>query len=159
AFFAADYFYFSQSFVIALAHTVLFLVVVKLFSAGRDRDLGWLAVLSFLMVFAAVVLTVDTLFLLTFTLFLMAAMATFVSLEIRRSERNSVAATVEPRKRPEFYRALAAVSVILGVLTLAGASLIFFVLPRINSAGYLRNFGTQGAISSGFSQEVHLGGV
>ena len=159
AFFAADYFYFSQSFVIASAHMVLFSVVVKIFSVRRDRDLAYLALLAFMMVLSAVVLTVDTLFLFTFALFLLAAMATFLSLEIRRSERNSVAATVEPRTKSEFYRSLAGVSAILGVLTLAGSSLIFFVLPRINSAGYLRNFGTQSAINSGFSQEVRLGGV
>jgi hypothetical protein len=159
AFFAADYFYFSQSFVIASAHMVLFSVVVKIFSVRRDRDLAYLAVLSFMMVLSAVVLTVDTLFLFTFALFLLAAMATFVSLEIRRSQRNTVAATVEPRRRREFYRALAGVSGILGVLTLAGSSLIFFILPRINSAGYLRNFGTQSPLTTGFSQEVRLGEI
>ena len=159
AFFAADYFYFSRSFVIASAHMVLFSVVVKLFSVRRDRDLGYLAVLSFLMVLAAVVLTVDTLFLITFTLFLLAAMATFISMEIRRSERNTIAARVGPQKGSEFYRALALVSIALGVLTLAGSSAIFFILPRINSTGYLRSFGVQSAISSGFSQEVRLGGI
>ncbi len=159
AFFAADYFYFSQSFVIASAHMVLFSVVVKIFSVRRDRDLGYLAVLSFLMVLSAVVLTVDTLFLFTFTLFLLAAMATFISLEIRRSERSTLAATVGPRKGAEFYRSLASVSIVLGVLTLAGSSVIFFILPRINSGGYLRDFGVQSSIASGFSQEVRLGGI
>lgn len=159
AFFAADYFYISQSFVISAAHMVLFSVVVKVFSVRRDRDLGYLAVLSFLMVLAAVVLTVDTLFLFTFTLFLLAAMCTFISMEIRRSERNTPAITVGPSQGLQFYRGLASVSIILGALTLLGSSIIFFILPRVNSTGYLRSFGVQNALTSGFSQEVQLGGI
>jgi transglutaminase-like putative cysteine protease len=158
-FYAADYFYISQSFVFATAHLVLFLVVMSIFSVRRDRHLMWLAVLSFGMVLFAVVLTVDTLFLLTFALFILAAMATFVSLEMRRSERDLLAAPVASRHAPAFYRSLAAVSAMLGALTLAGAGLIFFILPRWNSVGYLRNLGVQSSLSTGFSQDVRLGGI
>jgi hypothetical protein len=160
AFFAADYFYLSQSFIIASAHMVLFSVVMKIFSVRRDRDLVYLAVLSFLMVLAAVVLTIDTLFLLNFMFFLLAAMATFVSMEIRRSERDTRAATtVYPERGSKFYGSLAGVSAILCVLTLAASSLIFFILPRLNTGGYLRSFGLQGAMATGFSQDVYLGGI
>jgi protein-glutamine gamma-glutamyltransferase len=158
-FYAADYFYLSQSFMSATVHLVLFSLVMKIFSVRRDRDLVYLTVLSFGLVLFAVVLTVDTLFLLTFALFILAAMATFISLEMRRSERESVAAPVAPRDDARFYRALAGVSAALGVLTLGGAALIFFVLPRLNSVGYLRNLGMQSAISTGFGQEVQLGGI
>src|SRR5258708_33950108 len=80
AFYAADYFYFSQSFIDATVRMVLFSLVIKIFSVHRDRDLVYLAVLAFLMVLAAAVLTVDTLFLLTFSLFILVAIATFISM-------------------------------------------------------------------------------
>ena len=159
AFYAADYFYFSQSFIDATVHMVLFSLVIKIFSVNRERDLVYLAVLAFLMVLAAAVLTVDTLFLLTFSLFILVAIATFISMEMRRSERDSLAAGVPPQQGVKFHGSLAGIAAILGVLTLAGSALIFFVLPRINSGGYLRNFGIQGAIASGFSQDVRLGGI
>jgi hypothetical protein len=159
AVYAADYFYFSQSFVSSTVHLVLFILVIKIFSVRRDRDLVYLAVLSFGQVLVAVVLTVDTLFLLTFALFILAAMATFVSLEMRRSERESVAAPVARRQEAQFYHSMVGVSATLGALTLGGAALIFFVLPRLNSVGYLRNLGTQSAINAGFSQDVQLGGI
>src|SRR5215471_18016767 len=127
AVYAADYFYLSQGFVSSTVHLVLFILVVKIFSVRRDRDLVYLGVLSFGLVLVAVVLTVDTLFLLTFALFILAAMATFISLEMRRSERESAAATMAPRQAPAFYPSLAAVSIMLGALTLAGAGLIFFI--------------------------------
>jgi hypothetical protein len=159
AFYAADYFYFSESFINATVHMVLFSMVIKIFSVRRDRDLLYLAVLSFLLVLAAAVLTVDTLFLLTFSLFILVAIATFISMEMRRSERETLAASLPPQQDIKFHSSLAGVSAILGLLTLAGAALIFFILPRINSSGYLRNLGVQGAMMSGFSQEVSLGGI
>src|SRR6266571_2511060 len=149
AFYTADYFYFSQSFISATVHMVLFSMIIKIFSVRRDRDLMYLAVLSFLMLLASAVLTVDTLFLLTFSLFILVAIATFISMEMRRSEGESLAAGVPPQQNVKFHGSLAGVAVILGVMTLAGAALIFFILPRMNSGGYLRNFGVQGGISTG----------
>src|SRR5260221_1550690 len=159
AFDAADYFYFSESFISATVHMVLFSMVVKIFSVRRDRDLLYLAVLSFLMVLAAAVLTVDTLFLLTFSLFILVAIATFISMEMRRSERENLAAGVPPQHDVRFHSSLAGISAILGLLTLAGAALIFFILPRVSSSGYLRNLGVQSSLVSGFSPEVNLGGI
>jgi len=158
-FYAADYFYLSQSFVFATTHLVLFSLVMKIFSVRRDRDLMYLAVLSFGLVLFAVVLTVDTLFLVTFALFILAAMATFISLEMRRSERELETAPLSQRQAPAFYPSLAAVSIMLGALTLAGAGLIFFILPRLNSVGYLRNLSSESSLATGFSQEVRLGGI
>ena len=143
AFYAADYFYFSQSFISATVHMVLFSMVIKIFSVRRDRDLMYLAVLSFLMLLAAAVLTVDTLFLLTFSLYILVAIATFISMEMRRSEKETLAAGVVPPDDVRFHSSLAGISAILGLLTLAGAALIFFLLPRMNTSGYLRNLGVQ----------------
>lgn len=159
AFYAADYFYFSRSFITATVHMVLFIMVMKIFSVQRDRDLVYLAVISFLMLLAAAVLTVDTLFLMTFSLFILVAIATFISMEMRRSEREMMAVGVASHRELGFQRSLAGVASVLGALTLLGAAVIFFVLPRINTAGYLRSFGTQGSILAGFSQEVRLGGI
>ena len=159
AFYAADYFYFSQSFINATVHMVLFSMVIKIFSVRRDRDLIYLAILSFLMLLAAAVLTVDTLFLLTFSLFILVAIATFISMEMRRSEQQTVGAGILPRDDVRFHSSLAGISAILGLLTLAGTALIFFILPRVNNSGYLRNFGIQSSLVTGFSSEVTLGGI
>src|SRR5581483_5014445 len=57
-FYLVDFFWVSGSFVSATVHLVLALMVVRLFSAHRDRDYVFLAILSFLAVLAASVLTV-----------------------------------------------------------------------------------------------------
>lgn len=159
AFYAADYYYFSQTFISATVHLVLFIMVIKIFSVRRDRDLVYLAVISFLMLLAAAVLTVDTLFLMTFSLFILVAIATFISMEMRRSEREMMSVGVTQTQEGRFQKSLAGVASLLGTLTLLGSAVIFFLLPRVNTAGYLRNFGTQGSLMTGFSQEVRLGGI
>ena len=155
-----DYFYLSQGFVSATVHLVLFIMVVKIFSVQRERDLLYLAVLSFLMVLAAAVLTVDTVFLLAFGVFLLMAMSTFISMEMRRSERAAQAIGIATQKERKFNKALSGVAVLLAVATLAGATVIFFILPRMSTArGYLRNLGVQSNFSTGFSSDVQLGGI
>ena len=158
-FYLVDYLYLSQSFVNATVHLVLFSLVVKIFSVRRYRDLVYLIALAFMMVLAAAILTVDTLFMLTFALFAFVAMATFVSMEMRRSEKAWAAAHVPARRDGELNRSLAGVSTLLCVATLAGSVLIFLILPRVSSAGYLRNLGVQSSMITGFSQEVRLGGI
>ena len=58
-----------------------------------------------------------------------------------------------------FQRSLAGVAGLLGVLTLAGAALIFIILPRINRGQFMQSFASRSSVSSGFSQEVQLGGI
>ncbi|MGH9521521.1 MAG: transglutaminaseTgpA domain-containing protein, partial [Terriglobales bacterium] len=83
AFYAADYLFLSASFVTATVHMVLFIMIVKMFSVQRERDHVYLAVLSFMEVLAAAVLTVDTTFFIVFCVFTVVAVATFVSMEMR----------------------------------------------------------------------------
>lgn len=161
AFYLADYFLLSGSFLNATVHLVLFVMTVRLFSAQRDRDHYFLAIISFLMVLAAAVLTVNSTFLLAFAAFMLMAVVTFILMEMRRS---SVAATIQAKASsdPLAHRrmawSLAAAAPLLVVLILAGASAIFFVLPRI-SAGYLSAYAPNGELTSGFSDRVQLGQI
>ena len=72
-FYIADDFFISRAFLGATVHLVLFVMLVRLFSAQRDRDHYFLAVLSFLMVLAAAVLTVDSTFLIALAGFVLLA--------------------------------------------------------------------------------------
>ena len=85
AFYLADYLVISRAFVSPTVHLVLFVLVVRLFSARRDRDHYFLAVIAFLMVLAAAVLTVDSTFLLAFARFMLTAVVTFILMEMRHA--------------------------------------------------------------------------
>ena len=75
----------SGSFIGATVHLVLFGMLVRLFSLQKDRDHYTLAILAFLMVLAAAVLTVDSIFLVSFAFFLLIAIATFMLMEMRHA--------------------------------------------------------------------------
>ncbi len=156
-FYVVDYYFLSGAFVPATVHLVLFSLVVKLFSVHRDRDHVYLAVLSFLAVLAAAVMTVDSLFLGAFSLFMLLAVTTFISMEMRRSSKVAVVRARENAAKPMAMAwALSGAGVaILGAVLIFAAG-IFFLLPRL-SAGYLSNFAPRNEWVSGFSDNVQLG--
>ena len=161
AFYLADYFVFSGLFVTATVHLVLFVMVVRLFSTKRDRDYYFLAIISFLMVLAAAVLTVNSTFLLAFAVFMLMAVVTCILMEMRRA---SAQATVRANSSGDdsAYRqmafSVAGAAPMLAFLIMLGAAAIFFVLPRI-STGYLSAFARSREISTGFSDRVQLGQI
>jgi transglutaminase-like putative cysteine protease len=160
-FFAADYFVFCRSFLPAVVHLALFGVVVRMFSLRKDRDHIMLAILAFLMVLAAAVLTVDSVFLFSFAAFMLMAVATFVLMEMRRSGH---AASIQARHSndPQEHRrlafSLARVAPALMLMILVSGAAVFFVMPRL-SVGYLGGYSFGTDLSTGFSDHVQLGQI
>ena len=166
AIYLADYFFLSRSFLTATVHLVLFAMVVRLFSLQRTRDHYMLAVLSFLMVLAAAVLTVGSVFLFSFAGFLLVAVITFVLMEMRHSvaaepmhaqdPRLSSAGVIPPVRRMAY--GLLAIAPALMLMILAGSFFIFFLLPRISSH-YLSAYAPASDVSTGFTDRVQLGRI
>jgi len=160
-FFAIDYLVISRGFLPATVHLAVFAVVVRMFSLRRQRDYITLAILAFLMVLAAAVLTVDSFFLVSFAAFLLVAMAAFLLFEMRHSLATAeleAKALELPRDRGSFPSSVARVALGLMLMILAASAVLFVILPR-RSAGYLGaySFGTD--FSSGFSDHVRLGQI
>jgi len=157
----ADYLFLSRSFLTSVVHLVLFLMVVRLFSLQKTRDHYFLAVLSFLMVLAAAILTVGSVFLFAFAGFLLVAIVAFVLMEMRHSIAQEPALARDP-SLPAFHRGLAcrllAIAPALMLLILAGSFLIFFVLPRVSSR-YLTAYAPTSDVSTGFTDRLQLGRI
>jgi len=159
--YAADYFFLSRGFLAASVHLVLFTMVVRLFSLQRTRDHYMLAVLSFLMVLAAAVLTVGSVFLLSFAGFLLVAVITFVLMEMRHSVAAEQTHALDPSIAAPTRRmayGLLAIAPVLMLMILAGSLLIFFFLPRISSH-YLSAYTPTSDVSTGFADRVQLGRI
>jgi hypothetical protein len=140
-------------------HFLLFVLLVRLYSATTDRDAFFLAMLAFAGILAAAILTVDTFFLVMFFIFLFFAVATFVGMELRRGGRGATTtAILHPAQERKLARALtlAAVSVAVGAIMIGGT--LFFFFPRF-SAGYLGRTSMQPSLMSGFSDDVELGQI
>jgi transglutaminase-like putative cysteine protease len=170
--FPLDVMFFSRAFVasstnpalyaalLGAVHFLLFVMIVRLYSATTDRDALFLSMLSFAAVLASAVLTIDTTFLGLFFLFMLFGVATFVGLEMRRGSQGAVAPPIDPQPQQERRLtralALAALSVALGAIVIGGA--LFFFFPRF-SAGYLGRTSLQPSLMSGFSDDVELGQI
>jgi transglutaminase-like putative cysteine protease len=165
-FYLADFWMLSRDFVQATVHLVLLVMVTKLFSVHRERDNVYLAVISFLMVLAAAILTVDTLFLAEFCLYLLLAVSTFVSMEIRRSMRSAsrqnengqVRVLEGARVSGRVAKSLGRTAAVLLTGTLLLAAIMFFILPRY-SGGYLSEYAVNNEFVSGFGDDVQLGQI
>jgi transglutaminase-like putative cysteine protease len=161
AYFIADEFLISRTFLGATVHLVLFVMLVRLFSAQRDRDHYLLAVLSFLMVLSAAVLTVDSTFLIALAGFVLVAVATFILMEMAHSSQKSPVQARDlqvPRAYRKLSFAIVCIAPVLLALIFIGAALIFFLLPRV-SAGYLSAYTAANDLSTGFSDRVELGRI
>lgn len=160
-FYAADCLLFSRSFLAATVHLVLFAVVIRSFSLRRERDYVTLAILAFLMVLASAVLTVDSVFLFFFAIFMLTAVATFILMEMRRSAKNArfqAKHSHDAQEHRHLAFSLARVTPILALAILLGAAVVFFVLPRM-STGYLSGYSFGTDFSTGFSDRVQLGRI
>jgi hypothetical protein len=140
-------------------HFLLFVMMVRLYSATSDRDAFFLTILAFAAVLAAAILTVDTSFLMLFFIFLLFGVATFVGMEMRRGGKGAVAPPfAQPAQERKLARALilAALSVAAGAIIMGSA--LFFFFPRF-SAGYLGRTSMQPSLMTGFTDDIELGQI
>ncbi|MGE5327390.1 MAG: DUF3488 and DUF4129 domain-containing transglutaminase family protein, partial [Deltaproteobacteria bacterium] len=147
----------------ATVHLVLFTAIIKVFSARTYRDYAYLATLSFLMMLASAILTVGTLYLVCFAVYLLFAISTFISYEIKRSAEAAPRPAEGPFAAPAANRraleqALMTSTALLAVGIVALASVLFFVIPRFRT-GYLTGLGADRQNITGFSETVNLGDI
>src|SRR6266566_620159 len=139
---------------------LIFVTLVRFYSASSDRDALFLTMLSFSGILAAAVLTVDTTFLILFFAFLLFGVATFAGMELRRGAAGAVSparqAQSESDRRLTRALSLATLSVAAGSILLGSA--LFFFFPRF-SAGYLGRAGFSSSLMSGFTDNVELGEI
>jgi transglutaminase-like putative cysteine protease len=172
AFFPIDIFVLSRAFVatstnpallaalLAAVHFLVFVMLVRLYSATSDRDALFLAMLAFAAMLASCILTVDTSFLILFFIFMLFGVATFIGMEIRRGAKGTLEAKfgnhVAEERRLSRALSLAALSVAFGSIVLGGV--LFFVFPRF-TAGYMGRASMQPSLMTGFSDDIELGQI
>jgi hypothetical protein len=145
---------------LAAVHFLMFVSIVRFYSAVTDRDALFLSMLSFAGILAAAVLTVDTTFLVLFFVFLLFGVSTFIGMELRRGAAGAVSPAVHlhTARDRKLNRALcfSALSVAIGSIALGGV--LFFFFPRF-SAGYLGRASFNSSLMSGFTENVELGQI
>jgi transglutaminase-like putative cysteine protease len=154
-FYPLDYFYLSKSFIPATVHLVFFVAVVKILTATTERDYLYLKVIAFLELLAASLLSASLNFFLFLILFLLLAVATFASSEIRRSSQRHTPARVSARG---LAPRLSVVAVFVSAAILCITAGLFFFLPRTARAAF-QHFISHSDHLQGFSNQVTLGQI
>src|ERR1051325_8346296 len=135
-FYLLDYFVLSRDFLQATIHLVFFLAILKILTAKSTRDHLYTAVIAFLELLAAAILSINFSFFVFLTFYLLFAIAALTSGEIRRSMFRARITARPGLKR--FHPRLAALSgmITLGILGLTAG--MFFILPRTAGAAFSR---------------------
>ncbi|MGA2482689.1 MAG: DUF3488 and transglutaminase-like domain-containing protein [Candidatus Acidiferrales bacterium] len=141
-------------------HLLLFVLLVRLYSASTDRDYFFLAMLAFAALLATAVLTVDTTFVAMFFVFLTFGVAAFIGAEMRRSARGAVvpAAMNEGPAATRLHRGLAASALVIAFGSVLLGTMLFFVIPRF-AAGRFSYLNLRPALMTGFTDNVELGQI
>jgi hypothetical protein len=146
AFFPLDYFFISRDFLSATVHLVFFLAVLKILTARTNRDNLYIAVIAFLELLAAAILSIDFNFFLCLALFLLFSIAALTSGEIRRAMRKSPTTARAGLKHFHSRLVMLGAWIAVGILILTAG--MFFLLPRTADA----------ALSSLISHRIHVPG-
>ncbi|HWB84810.1 MAG TPA: DUF3488 and transglutaminase-like domain-containing protein [Bryobacteraceae bacterium] len=155
-FFALDALFLSRTLLTATVHLVFFLAVVKILTARTNRDYFFTAVIAFLELLAAAILSVNFNFFAFLGLYLLFAMAALTSNEIRGSLGHSVPASRNGVRRFSSRLALLSAVITLGILGLTAG--LFFLLPRTADAAFAR-LAAHRIYLPGFSNQVTLGEI
>lgn len=154
----------------ALAHLIVFLSAVKLLQVKKDRDWVFLYLISFFEVLLAAGLSFSPVFLVTLSLYLLAALSAVTAFEIQKSRR--VLPSVDTRllvppdsslfrktstRRSEGTR-LPFVALLLLCLIFILALPLFLIAPRSGAAAITRSGGGPSHFI-GFSENVALGEI
>ena len=156
AFFPVDYLILSRELLTSAVHLVFFLAVLKILTAKTNRDNFYIAVIAFLELLAAAILSINLNFFVCLALFLLSAIAALTSGEIRRSMHKSTAIARAGLKRFHLRLGLLGVWIAMGILALTGG--MFFLLPRTADAA-LSGLISRRVRISGFSDRVAIGEI
>jgi hypothetical protein len=145
---------------LATVHLMLFAIVVRLYSASTTRDYLFLTMMAFTSMLASAILTVDTMFLVFFLIFMALAVSTFVGLEMWRSAQGAVTPPIEEGTGAanRLHNSLGITSAGIALGSVAIGAVIFLLLPRFHG-GYMSGFNLQPTLVSGFSNDVELGEI
>ncbi|MGI8812238.1 MAG: transglutaminase TgpA family protein [Pyrinomonadaceae bacterium] len=144
---------------------ILTLTGIKLLQRKSDRDWIFLYLMAFFQVLLAAGLSISSLYLAVFVVYIFTMVCSVILLEMRRTRRaitegshGRIAEFEESNKSRFRLRRVPAAAVVLIFFILAAAVPMFFMLPRVGGAG---TGGNSAAIAtySGFSDSVRLGEI
>ena len=128
-FYPLDYLYVSHEFLPATVHLVFFLAITKILSAQTDRDYTYVKAIAFLELLAACLLSGNINFFVWLAFYLVFAVATFTTSEVRRASNGPVRIVRAGLRRMPLRLSLMSLFITGGILSMTGG-LFFFCRAR-----------------------------
>ncbi|HTA45381.1 MAG TPA: DUF3488 and transglutaminase-like domain-containing protein [Bryobacteraceae bacterium] len=154
AFFPVDLYFISHDFLTTTVHGVCFLAIVKILTARSNRDYVYTGVISFIELIAAALLATQSSFFACLALYVVFAIATFTSAEIRRGASRNQQQVAPVGGRISWPLSMVAVASTCGILLITAG--LFLMVPR--TARIAAMLLPNGPRLTGFSNVVDLGG-
>ena len=143
-FFPIDWFYLSERLIFATVHLMFYLKLHTLLHQESDRERSRLDLICLIEMLAAASMTVDAIFIVPLTLFVLVGTLVLVLEQTRPAK---------PNRRMLAIAMRTSLTVALPLLVLSG--FIFVALPRTSHGGF--RLGGTGITVTGFSEKVRLG--
>ena len=156
AFFAIDWLFLSEDWIAAPVHLLLFLGVLRLFTARTPRDYRFVQTLALLQMLAAA-LSASVYFLVFLASFLMFGIATLAGAEVLRSGAKQHQVIVRAGLESFGWRLTGLTVFIAATVVLIGGGL-FFILPRSAHAAF-QHLSPNRTQFPGLSNVVSLGAI
>ncbi len=155
-----------------LSRIILSFSAIKLMQRKADRDWVFLYLIAFFEVLLGAGISISPLFLVVFVIYLLFAIATVLSLEIRKTralvekekwklestEKNQSILKVPAKNNFSIFRLPITATGLLICITVFALPL-FFVMPRVGGAGMGKSTGGGSSTFVGFSDSVNLGAI
>ena len=154
AFFPIDLYLISRDFLTSTVHAVCFLASIKILTARTNRDYLYTGAISFIELVAAALLSAKPDFFAYLGLYVVFAIAAFMSAEIRRGLERHQQGVSPSRGRVAWRLAAVACAAGAGILVLTAG--LFLIVPRTARMAAMLLPGTPRL--TGFSNVVDLGG-
>jgi hypothetical protein len=154
AFFPIDLYFISRDFLLSTVHAVCFLASIKVLTARSNRDYLYTGAISFIELVAAALLSAKPGFFGYLGLYVVFAIAAFMSAEIRRGLERQHQAVSPSRGRVAWRLAVVACAAGAGILVITAG--LFLIVPRTARMAAMLLPGTPRL--TGFSNVVDLGG-
>jgi transglutaminase-like putative cysteine protease len=154
AFFPFDLYLLSRDFLTATVHAVCFLASIKVLTARNNRDYLYTGAISFIELVAAALLSAKPTFFLWLGIYVICAIAAFMSAEIRRGLDRHQQTVSSTKGRVAWRLAGVAFAAGAGILVLTAG--LFLIVPRTARVAAMLLPGTPRL--TGFSNVVDLGG-
>jgi transglutaminase-like putative cysteine protease len=153
-FYPLDYLFISREFLPATVHLVFFLAVTRILTARTERDFSYLKLIGFLELLAACLLSANLNFFIFLALYLLFAVSTFTSSEVRKHSAGRVRVVRAGLRRVPLRLVGMTLFISGGILSITAG--LFFFLPRTAEAAF-QHLVSERYHLPGFSSEIRLG--